>query len=255
MATQASMSDTLLNGTVTDMAGGLGAERRSWWSAAREILRRSGAGEGWRAEFPDGSPPVEPGLTEYLSIPVTRPAEAAHRILHIGDLSPESGAADFLNCVILWAEQHPDRIVNLCWAGEGDLRGVLRAQPLPPTVHQRFTGALTQSQIAGRLAHNGLLAAPSLSRNSPPYLLEAMASGVIVLGSARNLTVRSLVTHQDSGWLFDPHSPHSMLVGLNAMLELEPRALDVMRERARARASAFHGRTSGNWHERPAPDQ
>jgi len=181
-------------------------------------------------------------LSSYLRIPVSRCPEAASRILYTGNLSPASGAADFLNGAITWTEQHPDRAIELCWIGEGDMQGVLRAQPLPANLRQRFAGPLTPGQIAGRMAQSGLLALPYVGRGWPPYLLEAMASGMVVLGSERNPGVRRLVLHQHTGWLFDPRSPASLLIGLNAALGVGAEPLHAMREQARARALGFQSR-------------
>lgn len=220
---------------------GIGA-RRSLWKLARHMISPS-PGPIKEPTRPHVRQDACPVLAACLRIAPARSPDLAHRILHIGPLSPESGAADFLNCGIAWAEQNPGRVLDLCWIGDGDLLGVLRAQPLPPNLLQRFAGELSPLQVVSRFGQSGILAVPSLGLGCPPYLVEAMAAGLVMLGSLRNPAVRSLVVNQDSGWLFDPHSPPSMVVGLNAALCATPESLDMMRGNARARAIGFMDRT------------
>lgn len=141
---------------------------------------------------------------------------------------------------IAYAGQNPSRRLELCWIGEGDLRGVLLAQPLPANLAQKFTGALAPDEIAGQFGRSGILVVPSLVRAWPPYLVKAMAAGLVVLGSSRNPAVRSLVVPRQTGWLFDPFSTTSMLDTLDAALAASPGQLDTMRAAARARIGVLH---------------
>ncbi len=244
MATDASLFKTLPLATPSSESSRHPGTRRSLWDSAREMLSAPGGFSYGRSGMRRRAMLAEQQgtLAEYLAIPLCRTTQAAYRILHADDLTPASGAADFLNAVSLWAEAHPDRTVELCWAGEGDLRGVLRAQPLPPNVQQSFTGALTPAHLAGHMAISGLLAAPCLGRSWPPHLLEAMAAGLLVLGSRRNPVTSSLVVHNTTGWLFDPHAPQSMAAALNAAFSLGTGPLDAMRALARTTAIAFQDR-------------
>ncbi len=175
-------------------------------------------------------------LASFAQIPATRPARMAHRIVHVADLTPASGAADFLNTCITCAERQPDLPIELCWIGQGDLQGVLSAQPLPSNLHQTFAGPIDTAKLLAEFPVSGLLAVPTLSRSWPPYLLEAMAAGLAVIGSKRNPAIERLVIPLETGWLFDPLSPRSMLDSLESALATPPSALDLMREWARARA-------------------
>lgn len=170
----------------------------------------------------------------FLSCGRTRSGPDAHRLVYAGDLSPQSGAADLLISVAAWAEQHPDRPVEIWWIGEGDLAGVLGAQPLPPTVSQRFLGRLDALGTAAAFAQCGLLAVPSLAddRNAP--VPEALAAGLPVVGSRRNRRVRQLVREDVNGWLFDPLQPTDMFGALSRALNSPAERLDAMRDQARA---------------------
>ena len=175
----------------------------------------------------------------FARLPASRPAADAHRVAYAGQLSPSSGVADFLLCAAAWAERNPGRRLELCWIGEGSLRGVLMAQPLPANLVQEFTGALAPAEVAERFGRSGLLVLPNLSRGWPPFLAEAMTAGLVVLGSSRNPGVRSLVVPGQTGWLFDPFSATETLDVLDAALTATPVQLDAMRAVARARVGAL----------------
>ena len=186
----------------------------------------------------------------FARFPASRPAADAHRVAYAGQLSPSSGVADFLLCAAAWAERNPGRRLELCWIGEGSLRGVLMAQPLPANLVQEFTGALAPADVAERFGRSGLLVLPNLSRSWPPFLAEAMTAGLVVLGSSRNPAVRSMVVPGQTGWLFDPFSAKGMLDVLDTALTATPVQLDAMRAAARVRVGALPPRAPA---QRPMP--
>ena len=163
------------------------------------------------------------------------------RLVHVGDLEPEAGVADFLACAQSWAQRHPERRLEIAWAGDGCLRGVLRAQPLPANLTQRFLGVLDREQLAALLLEGDMLAAPALSEPSGASgpssgaILEAMTAGLPVLGSLRLAAVRERVTPGDTGFLFDPLLPRDMARALELALDIGPEELEETRARAVAR--------------------
>ncbi len=163
----------------------------------------------------------------------SRPAPQAHRLIHAGDLSPPSGAADLLTCVAACAEQQPDRGVEVWWAGEGDLAGVLAAQPLPRNASQRFLGRLDAAGMASAFGQCGLLVVPSLADGGQALIAQGMAAGLPVLGSNRSRAVRQFVREGVTGWLFDPLQPADTVHALNRALDTPVEQLDQMRDSAR----------------------
>ena len=113
----------------------------------------------------------------FLACPRVRPGPAAHRLACVGDLSPHSGAVDLLIGLAAWAERHPDRQAEIWWLGEGDLAGVLEAQPLPDNMTQRFLGTLnpqptlrrsSPSAASSPCRASATTAPPRSRRRSPP---------------------------------------------------------------------------------------
>lgn len=175
-----------------------------------------------------------PDLDLFFGCPRTRDGAEAHRLIYAGELSPESGAADFLICLAAWAEHNPDRTTELWWVGEGDLSGVLEAQPLPDNMTQLFLGRLDRRGTAAAFAECGILVVPPLAEDSLPLVPEALAAGLVVLGSRRTGKVRQVVRDGVLGWTFDPMRPDDMLDALGRALGSSVDELDRMRESGRA---------------------
>lgn len=182
----------------------------------------------------------------FMACPRTRTGGDAFRIIYVGDLSPSSGVAEFLACAIGWAERNPAVGIEIAWLGRGDLLGVLHAQLLPPNLTQRFADIPARPDLAAEFARSGLLVVPSLSHVRSPYITEAMAAGLPVLGSIRSAQVRGLVAQHVTGWLFDPLWPEDMAAALDAVFATTPGRLDEMRGDARARIMALHSERLGD---------
>ena len=173
-------------------------------------------------------------LEPFLDCDEARPTPEAYRMVHAGDLSPQSGAADLLAGIAACAEQQPGRAMEIWWAGDGDLAGVLAAQPMPANLSQRFLGRLDRPALARVFGQCGLLVAPSLADDKQAQVAQGLAAGLPVLGSTRNRIVRQLVREGVNGWLFDPLRPADVVQAVKRALDLPAGQLDRMREQARA---------------------
>jgi glycosyltransferase involved in cell wall biosynthesis len=172
-------------------------------------------------------------IETFLACARTRSSPEAHRLAFAGDLSPRSGAADLLISLAAWAEQNPGRQIEIWWIGEGDLAGVLGAQPLPGTISQRFLGQLDPDAMAAAFGQCGLFVDPSLGHGARTPILEALAAGLPVLGSRRNPRARQFVHENVNGWLFDPLQPADILQAISRALGSSTEQLNQMRDKAR----------------------
>ena len=152
-----------------------------------------------------------------------------HQVIHVGDLEPETGVADFLLCVAAWAERNPQRRVRIRWCGEGCLRGVLEAQPLPPNVQQLFLGRITRKELAATFLDCDILALPALADPWDDVVPEALSARLAVLGSVQSRAVADLVVHGMTGWVFDPFENGAMARTVELALNTLPNELDRMR--------------------------
>ena len=172
-------------------------------------------------------------IDAFLACDCTRTRAQAHRLVFAGDLSPGSGTADFLTVLAAWAAENPSQPVEIWWAGEGDLAGVLGAQPLPATVSQRFFGALDATELAAVFGQCGLLVVPSFAQNTYAPVVEALAAGLLVVGNRHHPSVRQRLREDVNGWLFDDMEPDGMLKALSRAFSSPAEQLDHMRQTAR----------------------
>lgn len=173
-------------------------------------------------------------LEAFLACRALRSDAEARRLIFAGDLTPGSGAADLLINVVSWAEENPEQPIEIWWAGDGDLVGVLDAQPLPTSVSQRFLGRLETSDLAAVFTQCGILVVPSLGNDRRAPVLEGLAAGLPVLGSQLSSRVLHSVRDDVNGWLFDPLQPNGMADALDRAMTVPLATLEQMRDRAQA---------------------
>lgn len=177
----------------------------------------------------------DPGdLALFNQPPRARSGNDAFRIIHVGNLEPEAGVAELLPCIVAWADRNPDRHIEIWWSGEGCLRGVLEAQPLPMNISQRFPGRVSRDELAPMFLECDLLAVPALSDSWTDVVSEAIAAQLPVLGSNRSRAVVELVTHGVTGWVFDPFEAGAMAGAVELALDALPQELEHMRLSAAA---------------------
>jgi glycosyltransferase involved in cell wall biosynthesis len=170
---------------------------------------------------------------EDLNLPAAAPrlreATGARQIVHVGELEPEGGVADLLTCLAAWAGQHKEKAVRILWAGEGCMRGVLEAQPIPANLTQHFLGNVPPNEWATLFSDCDMLAAPAISESWSHVVAEAMAGGLPILGSNRIFAVREFVSDGETGWTFDPFERGAMIRAVDRALSTPPALLARMR--------------------------
>jgi len=130
--------------------------------------------------------------------PRSRPGRP--RILYVGRLSPEKNLA-----TVVAAARHLPAESTTILAGPGPLRQSLEAEGKKLGVAVEFPGVVEQAKLPALYRSADAFVLASFTEGHPKVLLEAMACGVPCVASdcAGN---RSLVTHGETGLLFDPHN-------------------------------------------------
>ena len=154
------------------------------------------------------------------------------RIVYVGDLEPEAGIIEFLPCVVAWATRNPQRNVEIWWLGEGCLRGVLEAQPIPANVRQKFRGKVSREELAPIFLESDLLAFPVLTDPWKDVISEAITAQLPVLGSCLSRKVVQLITQGVTGWIFDPSEVGAMAHTVDLAIGMLPSELERMRAHA-----------------------
>lgn len=206
-------------------------------AAAAEATARRGSGEMVFA-VPG---PFE--VAAFLAVAPTRAGEAAHRVVVRGALTPDGDGLHILYSAARWGERHPQRRLELVWVGDGDLRGVLRAQSLPENLRQHFVGAPGPAELARLYAGAGVLigAAPArrptgaMVTKEAAVLAEAMASGLVVLFDLGCRAAGRLLRDGLSGIGYDGAAPDGLERALTVVMARPAAALDAMRGAARMR--------------------
>lgn len=176
---------------------------------------------------------------QFLDAAPTRNEPEAYRLVVRSPLSPPSGVLRILDCVARAAERLPAREIELAWIGEGDLEGVLAAQPLPDNLHQRFLGDLGREDTAVCFARSGLLIAPVHEQDEAAFeatVAEAMASGLVTLFDRFHPSAARVLTDGETGVGFDGRQRDGLAQALLSALSSSSGQLDLMRLAARRHA-------------------
>jgi glycosyltransferase involved in cell wall biosynthesis len=149
------------------------------------------------------------------------PDEAARHavLLSIGDLTTRTAAADLLECAISLAEASPWQPLSIAWIGDGDLRGVLKAQPLPEMLSQHFVGKLPEAEAADKVASADVLCFVGRARSPTNIMAAVRMTGMPVIGCIGNENVAQLIRDGQVGWLFEDRRPASIMAALSRALD------------------------------------
>lgn len=134
----------------------------------------------------------------------TDPARPAGRnVLFIGRLAAAKGVPVLLDAFALVRARFPDARLTL--VGDGPARASLEARSDELAIRDavRFTGYLSQDEVAEELSRADLFALPSFAEGVPVVLMEAMASGLPVV-TTRITGIPELVEDGVSGRVVTP---------------------------------------------------
>ncbi|MFI5324614.1 MAG: glycosyltransferase family 4 protein [Candidatus Rokuibacteriota bacterium] len=154
------------------------------------------------------------GVDTTLFRPAASPSlDKPKRILYVGRLSAEKNLR-----AVVTATSYVGDDVKTVMVGSGVLKDELEAQARETGVAVEFPGVVDQRQLPDVYATADIFVLASFTEGHPKVLLEAMACGVPCVASncAGN---RSLVTHERTGLLFDPHEPRDLAHCLDRILK------------------------------------
>ncbi len=158
------------------------------------------------------------------------------RLLYVGQLIERKGLLPFAAVLAKWAEQHPERSVELRFAGDGPLRERLQTCPVPSNLHLQFLGNVSYADLPQVYGNAGVLAFPTLADTWGVVVNEGMAAGLPVLGSVHSQAVQELVVNGRNGWTFRASRPEEMYQAIHDCLMTPIETLDEMRQDARRTA-------------------
>lgn len=167
---------------------------------------------------------IDPALYDRAPAPPAEPVE----LLFVGRLVPVKGLR-----ILLEAMEHVKTPVRLTIVGDGPDRVALEETAAGLGARVRFTGYLSQTQVAETLAATHVVVLPSFAEGVPVMLMEAMASGLPVIAT-RVAGTSELVEEGISGRLVSPGDAAALTQAIEA-LAADPDLRQRMGEMGRAR--------------------
>jgi glycosyltransferase involved in cell wall biosynthesis len=198
-----------------------------------------------------GSVPVHVlpnGVDTKTFAPVERERKAALRaalgwptagigFVYVGRLSPEKQLPWFLDAW-LDAIKKTGRGVFLAFVGDGVEERVLREAIARARAVELVYLKPAMREIAAAYAAADVFVLPSVSEGLSNALLEAMSSGLAVLGSRVGGTAEAVV-HGENGFLFAPTDRDELLLGISRFLEHPELAASMGQASRRAALSRY----------------
>lgn len=160
---------------------------------------------------------VEPCPREKIGVP-----DAAHLALFVGRLGPQKGVEILLEAAKLVIRQTENKW-HCALVGDGPLRAHLEAiTAADPLLSQRTHWLGRRGDVPSLLKTCDVLVLPSLWEGMPNVVLEAMALGLPVVGTAVEGT-EDLVIPGETGWLVPPGEAASLTQALMEAMNDKPR--------------------------------
>ena len=167
---------------------------------------------------------VTPAL--YAGDPVDRPDDE-FRLLFVGRLAPVKGLRVLFDAVVRLAPELPG--LRLVLVGDGPDRTQLKEAAAPLGDLVRFTGYLSQQDVADEMKRCDAVVLPSFAEGVPVVLMEAMASGLPVIAT-QVAGVGELVVDGETGRIVRPGDPDDLMQAIRDL------AADAETRRAMGRA-------------------
>jgi len=125
------------------------------------------------------------------------------RLLYCGAISERKGIVEFSRSLANWCKNNPQRPVNLAIAGSGSLRDKVESIS-GGSLSIEFLGNCDLVQVRDAYQAADICVFPTLADEWGLVPIEAMASGIPVLGSIYAQSVEACCVEGRNGWIFDP---------------------------------------------------
>jgi glycosyltransferase involved in cell wall biosynthesis len=166
--------------------------------------------------------------------PTSRSIEQRHRLLYVGQLTERKNILPFLQTLIRWAHDHPNKMIDFSIAGRGNLSDQLRSLPCPNNLKLSFLGSVDPSRLPSIYGEHGMMVFPTLADEWGLVTNESMHSGLPILASVYAQSTLVVVKDNEHGWHFKSDDMASTYDGITRALNTSADQLDRMAASARA---------------------
>jgi len=159
--------------------------------------------------------------------------ETPRRLFYGGAISERKGILQFASALQRWCNENPHQHVELTIGGSGDLQesvAACSAQNLATT----FLGNCDLKRLRNAYGNADICVFPTLADEWGLVPIEAMASGIPVLGSIFAQSVETVVEEGSNGWVFDPTDTRSTHNAIDRAMACTRTKLLEMGDRAKA---------------------
>jgi len=161
------------------------------------------------------------------SAPKTFDASSVRTLLYCGAMSSRKGILQFAKTGRAWCEKNADDNVRLNIAGAGELRDEI-AELSSEKFTINFLGNCNQAELRQAYQDADVCVFPTLADEWGLVPIEAMSSGLPVLGSIHAQSVEACVVEGENGWVFNPDSDQEMEAAFERCMKTSPEKLAVM---------------------------
>ena len=154
------------------------------------------------------------------------------KLLYCGSLSERKGILQFAQMMRQWCDRNPQRQVTLSIAGDGPLKKSI-ADQAAGNFEISFLGHCDSSDLQNAYRDNDIAVFPSLADEWGLVPIEAMKSGLPVLGSFFAQSVEAYCEEDKNGWAFDPTNQHDLRSAIDRAMGCTNEQLSDMSQHAR----------------------
>ena len=168
---------------------------------------------------------IDPDLVS--TAPKTPPAGGVGSFLYCGAVSSRKGILQFTEAVRAWCKKNPGEHVVLNIAGRGELKDVI-AKLSSGNFEINFLGNCNNEELRAAYQNADVCVFPTLADEWGLVPIEAMASGLPVIGSIHAQSVEACVVEGENGWVFAPESSEAIEAAFEKCMRTSPEKLAEM---------------------------
>ncbi len=142
------------------------------------------------------------------------------RLIYCGAMSPRKGILQFTQSLVRWCAANPTKEVEFSLAGSGEYSEQI-AKLAANNLKVVMLGNLDPPQLSVEYGKADICVFPTLADEWGLVPIEAMASGLPVLGSKFAQSVEACVEDGVTGWSFDPTSDSSLAESIEHALSCD----------------------------------
>lgn len=159
--------------------------------------------------------------------PRTQNANSVRTLLYCGAMSSRKGILQFAKAARAWCEKNPSDNVLLNIAGTGELQDAI-AELSSEQFTINFLGNCDLAELRQAYQAADICVFPTLADEWGLVPVEAMASGLPVLGSIHAQSVEACVVEGENGWVFNPDSDQATEAAFDRCMRTSPEQVAAM---------------------------